>query len=51
MVALRREIWREVRSALKAEAPDADEVWSLQARVLIALDEELFAMLDTLRGA
>ncbi len=51
MVALRREIWREVRTALKAEAPDADEVWSLQARVLIALDEELFAMLDTLKGA
>lgn len=51
MVALRREIWREVRTALKAEAPNADEVWSLQARVLIALDEELFAMLDILREA
>jgi hypothetical protein len=51
VVALRREVWREVRTALKTEAPNTDDVWSLQARVLIALDEELFAMLDTLREA
>jgi DNA-binding response OmpR family regulator len=50
-VALRREIWREVRGAFKAETPPADEVWRLQGRVLLALDEELFAMLDALNEA
>jgi len=48
MVALRREVWREVRGTIAQDPPPLDEVWDLQGRLQLALDESLFAMLETL---
>jgi hypothetical protein len=48
MVALRREVWREVRGAIVQDPPPLEEVWDLLGRLHLALDECLFAMLETL---
>jgi two-component system, OmpR family, response regulator len=48
MVALRREVWREVRSTTTQDPPPLEEVWDLLGRLHLALDESLFAMLETL---
>jgi two-component system phosphate regulon response regulator PhoB len=48
VVALRREVWREVRSATAQDPPPLEEVWDLLGRLHLALDESLFAMLETL---
>jgi DNA-binding response OmpR family regulator len=48
MVALRREVWREVRSTTAQDPPPLEEVWDLLGRLHLALDESLFAMLETL---
>lgn len=48
MAALRREVWREVRSDIMRDPPPLDDVWSLQSRFFLSLDESLFVMLDML---
>lgn len=46
VVALRREIWREARGELGRELPPPNELWGLETRLYLTLDESLFAMLD-----
>lgn len=46
LVALRREIWREVRSELGRDLPAPNDLWGLETRLYLTLDESLFAMLD-----
>jgi DNA-binding response OmpR family regulator len=48
MAALRREVWREARGTIAQAPPPLEEVWELQGRLHLALDEALFAMLETL---
>jgi DNA-binding response OmpR family regulator len=51
MVALRREVWREVRDTTAQGPSPLEEVWDLLGRLHLALDEGLFAMLETLEAS
>jgi len=47
VAALRREVWQTVYPVVAAEAPPLDDLWDLLRRLDMALDELLYAMLDT----
>jgi len=47
VAALRREIWHSIYPMAAAEAPPLDDLWDLLRRLDMALDESLYAMLDT----
>ncbi len=47
VAALRREIWHAIYPIAAAEAPPLDDLWDLLRRLDMALDESLYAMLDT----
>ncbi len=47
VAALRREIWHSIYPIAAAEAPPLDDLWGLLRRLDMALDESLYAMLDT----
>lgn len=44
---LRRELWREINPVMKKDLPPIDDVWALERRLHMALDETLCIMLDT----